>query len=35
MILKKFPLSKAKEAFDLFKNPETASGKILLINENF
>jgi len=35
MILDKFPLSKAKEAFDLFKDPKMAHRKILLVNENF
>ncbi len=32
---KKFPLSKVKESIDLFKNPKTVQGKILLVNENF
>ena len=35
LILQKYPLSKTKEAFDLFKNQKGVSGKILLINENF
>ena len=32
-IFKKFPLSEANEAFQLFKNPENVKGKILLIND--
>lgn len=33
MIFKKFPMSKAKEAFDLYKDPKQVKGKILLVNE--
>ncbi len=32
-IFKKFPLSQAKEAFDLYKNPSQVHGKILLVSE--
>ena len=33
LVFKKFPLSKAREAFELFKNPASVGGKILLMNE--
>lgn len=33
MIGGKFPMSKAQEAFDLFKTPGAVGGKILLVNE--
>jgi len=33
MIYKKYPMEKAKEAFDLYKNPKQVKGKILLVNE--
>jgi L-iditol 2-dehydrogenase len=32
-IFKKFPLSRAKEAFDLYRDPSQVHGKILLVNE--
>lgn len=32
-IYKTYPMSRAKEAFDEFKNPENIHGKIMLINE--
>ncbi len=32
-IFRKFPMSQAQEAFDLYKTPGTVQGKILLINE--
>ena len=33
MIFRKFPLSRAAEAFALYKNPRDVHGKIMLINE--
>ena len=33
MIFRKFPLSKAAEAFALYRNPRDVHGKIMLINE--
>jgi L-iditol 2-dehydrogenase len=33
MIFRKYPLSKAAEAFALYKNPRDVHGKIMLINE--
>lgn len=32
-IFKKFPLSQADKAFELFKNPSQVKGKVLLVNE--
>ncbi len=33
MIFRRYPLSKAAEAFELYKNPRDVHGKIMLINE--
>ena len=33
LIYKTFPLSKAAEAFALFKNPGAVHGKVMLVNE--
>jgi len=33
LIFRKFPMSKADEAFALYKDPSQVHGKILLINE--
>ena len=32
-VFKKFPMSQAQEAFDLYRTPENVKGKILLMNE--
>ncbi|MDR1496119.1 MAG: galactitol-1-phosphate 5-dehydrogenase [Clostridiales Family XIII bacterium] len=34
LIFRRYPLSKAAEAFSLFKNPSQVHGKVLLINED-
>ncbi len=33
-VFRKFPMSQAQEAFDLYKNPADVKGKILLVNDN-
>lgn len=33
MIYRKYPMEKAKEAFEIYKNPKQVKGKILLVNE--
>jgi L-iditol 2-dehydrogenase len=34
LVFKKYPMSKAQEAFQLFKVPGAVNGKILLVNED-
>ena len=33
-VFRKFPMSQAQEAFDLYKNPADVKGKILLMNDH-
>lgn len=32
-VFRKFPMSRAQEAFDLYKDPKNVLGKILLVND--